>query len=143
MPNPRQPKKTNKARKPKRTARKKPLSRSAKDLAHDTVLRMRQACEILYPIANGLGILRAPAASLEPVHRDTLEMIRTFCNQMEMHLDPEAPQGSIIDNLSLLVALVGAMEGEALPPFPEVVLLAQALSDSIIGGIVLPHTRGI
>jgi hypothetical protein len=60
---------------------------------------------------------------------------------MEMHLDPEAPQGSIIDNLSILVALVDAMEGEALPPFPEVVLLAQALSDSIIGGIVLPHTR--
>jgi hypothetical protein len=69
-------------------------------------------------------------------------MIRTFCNQMEMHLNPEATQSSIIDNLSLLFAQVDAMEGEALPPFPEVVPLAQALSDSIIGGIVLPHTRG-
>ena len=102
---------------------------------------MRQACEILYPIANGLGILRAPAVSLEPVHRDTLEMIRTFCTHMEMHLDPQASRGSIIDNLSLLVALVGAMEGEALPPYPEVILLAQALSDSIIGGIGLPRPR--
>jgi hypothetical protein len=57
---------------------------------------MRQACEILYPIANGLGILQAPAASLEPIHRNTLKMIRTFCIHMEMHLDPEAPQGSIL-----------------------------------------------
>lgn len=61
---------------------------------------------------------------------------------MEMRLDPEAPQGSILDNLSLPVAMVRAIEGEALPPLPEVVFFSQALSDSIIGGIVLPHTRG-
>lgn len=82
---------TNKTPKPKTAPGKKPASRPSKDLARDTVLRMRQACEILYPIANGLGILRAPAASLEPVHRDTLEMIRTFCNHMEMHLDRRPP----------------------------------------------------
>ncbi len=33
-------------------------------------------------------------------------------------LDPEAPQGSIIDNLRLLVAMVRAIEGKALPPLP-------------------------
>ena len=35
-----------------------------------------------------------------------------------MRLDPEAPQGSILHNLSLLVAMVRAIEGEALPPLP-------------------------
>jgi len=64
-----------------------------------------------------------------------------------LHSHGNAPRsrgapGQHSDNLSLLVTLVGAMEGKALPPFPEVVPLAQALSDNIIGGIVLPHTRG-
>jgi hypothetical protein len=102
---------------------------------------MRQACEILYPIANGLGMLRAPAASLQPAHLKTLEVVRHFCHHMDMHLEPDAPQGCIVDHLSLLVALLGGMEGGAIPPFPEMVALAGALSDSIIGGIVLPHSR--
>ena len=120
---------------------KKPKARSSSQVTHDTVLRMRQACEILYPIANGLGMLRAPAASLEPDHLITLDVIRHFCDHMDMHLEPGTPQGSIVDHLSLLVALVGGMEGGAIPPFPEMVSLAGAISDSIIGGIVLPHSR--
>ena len=120
---------------------KKPKDRSSSQITHDTVLRMRQACEILYPIANGLGMLRAPAASLEPDHLKTLDVIRHFCDHMDMHLEPGAPQGSIVDHLSLLVALVGGMDGGAIPPFPEMVSLAGAISDSIIGGIVLPHSR--
>jgi len=121
---------------------KKTTARLPKQFTRDTVLRMRQACEILYPIANGLGMLRAPAASLQPAHLKTLEVVRHFCHHMDMHLEPDAPQGSIVDHLSLLVALVGGMEGGAIPPFPEMVALAGALSDSIIGGIVLPHSRG-
>ncbi|MFM8930262.1 MAG: hypothetical protein ACKOS8_00105 [Gemmataceae bacterium] len=95
---------------------KKPKAKSSRQVTHDTVLRMRQACEILYPIANGLGMLRAPAASLEPAHLKTLDVIRHFCAHMDMHLEPGAPQGSIIDHLSLLVALIGGMEGGAIPP---------------------------
>lgn len=113
------PRESDPSAKRKSSPGKKTTARLPKQIARDTVLRMRQACEILYPIANGLGMLRAPAASLQPAHLKTLEVVRHFCHHMDMHLEPDAPQGSIVDHLSLLVALVGGMEGGPFPPSPK------------------------